>query len=315
MRPRAVVAGGAGFIGYHMVKRLLAEDFDVVIIDNFATGSHANVHDLLLEDRCSLIEADICEPFDVPGPVEYVINLACPASPVDFERIPIEIMRASSAGVYNLLELALHKGAVFLQASTSEVYGDPEIHPQREEYTGNVNIIGPRSVYDEGKRFAEAMAFAYHRKYRVPIRIARIFNTYGPRMRPDDGRVIPNFCIQAVTGQPLTVYGDGSQTRSFCYVEDLVDGLFRLIHSDYTSPVNLGNPSEITIAELAHVVVELAQSRSEITYLPQPFADDPRRRRPDISRARERLHWEPKTDLVTGLSHTIEYFRSISLSS
>ncbi len=251
MRTRAVVAGGAGFIGYHLVKRLLAEDFDVVIIDNFATGSHRNVHELLKEDRCELIEHDICDPFEVPGPVEFVINLACPASPVDFDRIPIEIMCTNAQGTYNLLELALHKGAVFVQASTSEIYGDPETHPQSEDYTGNVNITGPRAVYDEGKRFAEALAFAYQRKYRVPVRVARIFNTYGPRMRPDDGRVVPNFCMQALQNKPLTVYGTGEQTRSFCYVDDLVEGLWRLMHSEHSGPFNLGNPSEITIKQLA----------------------------------------------------------------
>jgi len=312
MRPSAVVAGGAGFIGYHMVRRLLAEGFHVHIVDNFATGSHQNASSLLVEDRCDLLAADICHRIDLPGPIEYVINLASPASPVDFERIPIDIMAANSLGVRNLLDLALHKGAVFLQSSTSEVYGDPEVHPQREDYTGNVNMIGPRSVYDEGKRFAEAMSFAYLRKYRVPTRIARIFNTYGPNMRSDDGRVIPNFCMQALSGQPLTVYGDVCRTRSFCYVDDLVEGLFRLMLSEHTAPVNLGNPLEVSIVQVAQMTIALAGSPSSVTTVPLLHADDPRRRRPDIARAREWLNWEPKTDLETGLRYTLDYFRSYS---
>ena len=311
MRPRAVVAGGGGFLGYHFVKHLLEQDFDVVIVDSYATGTRRNVDDCVLPDQCEFIQQDICEGLAVAGPVDYVVNLACPASPVDFSRIPIEIMRVCSEGTRNLLELALFKGAQFLQASTSEIYGDPEVHPQREEYTGNVNIIGPRAVYDEGKRYAEAMCFAYHRKYRVPIHIARIFNTYGPRMRVDDGRVVSNFCMQALTGQPLTIYGGGQQTRSFVYCEDEVEGLCRLMMSDHTGPMNIGNPTETSIREFAELVIELTGSHSELRDVPLLHDDDPKRRRPDISKAKEKLGWEPKTDLRTGLQRTVEWFQQM----
>lgn len=311
MRARAVVAGGAGFIGYHFVQHLLRQDFDVVIVDNFATGTHRNVTDCLIPDRCEFLQQDVCERVSVPGPVDYVINLACPASPVDFSRIPIEIMRVCSEGTRNLLELALFKGAQFLQASTSEIYGDPEVHPQREEYTGNVNIIGPRAVYDEGKRYAEAMCFAYQRKYRLPIHVARIFNTYGPRMRADDGRVVSNFSMQALSGQPLTIYGGGLQTRSFVYVEDEVEGLFRLLTSEHCGPMNIGNPTETAIREFAELVLELTGSTSELRDVPLLHDDDPKRRRPEIAKARELLGWEPKTDLRTGLGKTIKWFREL----
>jgi nucleoside-diphosphate-sugar epimerase len=311
MRPRAVVAGGAGFLGYHFVKHLLSRDFDVVVLDNYATGTRRNVQDCSIPDRCDFVRHDICKPIDVAGPVDYVVNLACPASPVDFDRIPIEIMRACSEGTRNLLELALRKGADFLQASTSEIYGDPEVHPQCEDYTGNVNIIGPRAVYDEGKRYAEALCFAFHRKYRVPVHIARIFNTYGPRMRSDDGRVVSNFCMQALTGQPLTIYGGGRQTRSFVYCEDEVEGLFQLMTSEHTGPINIGNPTETSIRDFAELVLELTGSKSELRDLPLLHEDDPKRRRPDISRARELLNWEPKTDLRTGIERTLEWFREL----
>lgn len=309
MRARAVVAGGAGFLGYHFVQHLLVQDFDVVIVDNFATGTHRNAQDCLVPDRCELITQDIADPVNVPGPVDYVVNLACPASPVDFSRIPIDIMRTCSEGTRHLLELALHKGAHFLQASTSEVYGDPEVHPQCEDYTGNVNITGPRAVYDEGKRYAEALCFAYHRKYRVPIHVARIFNTYGPRMRPDDGRVVSNFCVQALQGEPLTLYGGGQQTRSFCYCEDEVRGLYLLLTSEETGPVNIGNPAEFSVRELAEIVRELTGSRSELRDVPLLHADDPKRRRPDITRAQERLGWAPQVDLREGVGRTLEWFR------
>lgn len=311
MRPRAVVAGGAGFLGYHFVKHLLSRDFDVVVLDNYATGTRRNVQDCSIPDRCDFVRHDICKLIDVPGPVDYVVNLACPASPVDFDRIPIEIMRACSEGTRNLLELALRKGADFLQASTSEIYGDPEVHPQCEDYTGNVNIIGPRAVYDEGKRYAEALCFAFHRKYRVPVHIARIFNTYGPRMRSDDGRVVSNFCMQALTGQPLTIYGGGRQTRSFVYCEDEVEGLYQLMTSEHTGPINIGNPTETSIRDFAELVLELTGSKSELRDLPLLHEDDPKRRRPDISRARELLNWEPKTDLRTGIERTLEWFREL----
>ncbi len=308
MRPRAVVAGGAGFIGYTFVSRLLQEDFDVVIVDNLATGTRHNVNELLCEDRCEFYERDICEPVEISGPIDYVVNLACPASPVDFSRIPVEIMRTCSEGTYHLLELALHKGAEFLQASTSEVYGDPEVHPQREDYTGNVNISGPRAVYDEGKRYAEVLTLTYHRTLDVPVHIARIFNTYGPRMRPDDGRVVSNFCVQALTGQPLTVYGDGNQTRCFCYVEDLTEGLFRFMTSQYTGPFNIGSPEEITMNELAQRVLEVTGSSSAIEQRPLLHPDDPKRRRPAVERVNEALGWQPVTDLTTGLRQTLAWF-------
>ncbi len=311
MKSTAVVAGGAGFIGYTFVSRLLNEGFHVIIVDNLATGTHRNVDDLLKTDYCEFVEHDICEPLAISGPVDYVVNLACPASPVDFSRIPVEIMRACSEGTYNLLELALHKRADFLQASTSEIYGDPEVHPQHEDYTGNVNIAGPRAVYDEGKRYAETLIHTYHREFDMPVHIARIFNTYGPRMRPDDGRVVSNFCVQALTGQPLTVYGDGEQTRSFCYVDDLVEGLFRLMTSELAGPFNMGNSVETSVKELADKVIGLSGSSSEVEYRPLLHPDDPRRRRPALDRIREALGYEPTTDLTTGLTQTLEWFRLV----
>ncbi|MEN6305607.1 MAG: UDP-glucuronic acid decarboxylase family protein [Armatimonadia bacterium] len=311
MRPRAVVAGGAGFLGYHFAQHLLAEDFDVVMVDNLATGTRRYAVDCVIPDRCDFIRQDVTQEVNVAGPVDYIINLACPASPVDFSRIPIEIMRTCSLGTQNLLELALHKGAEFLQASTSEIYGDPEVHPQREDYTGNVNLIGPRAVYDEGKRYAEALCFSYHRKYRLPVHVARIFNTYGPRMRSDDGRVVSNFCMQALTGEPLTVYGGGTQTRSFCYCTDEIEGLYRLMRSEHTGPINIGNPTETSIREFAELVLELTGSKSELRDVPLLHDDDPKRRRPDITRAKELLGWEPKTDLRTGLGRTLEWFRAM----
>lgn len=311
MRSRAVVAGGAGFLGYHFVKHLLGEDFDVVIVDNLATGTHRNVQDLLVPDRCEFVPADICEGVAVPGPVDYVVNLACPASPVDFSRIPLDIMRTCSEGTRHLLELALHKGAEFLQASTSEVYGDPEVHPQREEYSGNVNITGPRAVYDEGKRFAEALCFTFHRQFRVPVHVARIFNTYGPRMRADDGRVVSNFCMQALTGQALTIYGGGRQTRSFCYCEDEVRGLYALMRSAETGPFNIGNPVEISIRELAETLLELTGARSALVDVPLLHEDDPKRRRPDITKVQTALGWAPEVDLRNGLERTVAWFQEL----
>lgn len=309
MRQRVVIAGGAGFIGYHMTRKLTEEGSSVVILDNFATGTHRNAADLERPDTCRVVVHDVCEPLAVEGPVDYVVNLACPASPVDFTRVPIEIMRVCSEGTLNLLELALHKGATFLQASTSEVYGDPEVHPQEETYTGNVNINGPRSVYDEGKRYAEALCTAYARKYRVPVRIGRIFNTYGPRMRVDDGRVVSNFIVRALQGKPLELYGGGQQTRSFCYVSDLVDGLLRLMVSSAEGPVNLGNPVEFTIAELAQMVLELTGSSAGTVKSPLLHRDDPQRRRPNIERARTLLGWEPRLSLREGLEQCVPWFR------
>jgi len=311
MRPRAVVAGGAGFIGFHFVSRLLNEGFDVVIVDNLATGTHRNVTDLLAGNRCEFVEHDVCQPLVVSGPVDYLVNLACPASPADFSRIPVEIMRSCSEGTYNLLEIALHKRAQFLHASTSEIYGDPEIHPQSEDYTGNVNIAGPRAVYDEGKRYAETLIHTYHRQFDMPVHIARIFNTYGPRMRPDDGRAVSNFCVQALTGQPLTIYGNGQQTRCFCYVEDLVDGLFRLMTSEHTGPFNMGSSQEISVQELAEKAIKLAGSSSQIEYLPLLHPDDPKRRRPALERIQKALGFAPTTNLDTGLQATLDWFQQV----
>ncbi|MBP7560407.1 MAG: GDP-mannose 4,6-dehydratase [Armatimonadetes bacterium] len=309
MRQRVVIAGGAGFIGYHLAKRLTQEGSAVVILDNFATGTRRNASDLERPDICQVIAHDVCDPITVQGPVDYVVNLACPASPVDFTRVPIEIMRVCSEGTLNLLELALHKGATFVQASTSEVYGDPEVHPQEESYTGNVNINGPRSVYDEGKRYAEALSTAYARKYRLPVRIARIFNTYGPRMRADDGRVVSNFIVRALQGRPLELYGGGQQTRSFCYVSDLVDGLIRLANSEAEGPVNLGNPAEFTVAELAGLILDMTGSAAGTIESPMLHRDDPKRRCPNITRARELLGWNPQVSLRKGLESCIPWFR------
>lgn len=306
---RVVVTGAAGFIGYHLARRLLDDGLEVVGIDNLITGSQENARELAEHPRYTAIEADIAEPIEVPGPVDCVYDLACPASPLDFGPRALDILHTCAVGVRRMLELARQKQAVLCHASTSECYGDPdaEHHPQREDYWGRVNPIGLRSPYDEGKRYAEALAMAYHRVYGTPTRLARVFNTYGPRMRASDGRVLPNFINQALRGEPLTVYGDGSQTRSFCYVDDLVEGMIRLAGSDYHLPVNLGNPAEVSIKEVAQEVIELCGSASEITHRPLP-ADDPQRRSPDISLARRILGWEPRTDRRAGLARTIEYF-------
>jgi len=308
--PRALIAGGAGFLGSHLCDYLIERGFDVLCVDNLVTGKEVNIAHLLDHPRFTLFRADIVEPFDVDGAVDYILNFASPASPPDYLRLPIETLRVGAWGTYHLLELAAKKHAVFMQASTSEVYGDPLVSPQPESYWGNVNPVGPRSVYDESKRFAEAMTMAYHRTRGVDTRILRIFNVYGPRMRPNDGRAIPNFLAQALRDEPLTVYGDGSQTRSFCYVADEVEGIFRLLMSPVTEPVNIGNPNEMTILELARMVIELTGSRSEIVFreLPQ---DDPKQRRPDITRARTLLGWEPTTPLREGLCRTVEYFRRL----
>ncbi len=306
-KPKAVVAGGAGFLGYHVSKRLLDEGFEVYVVDNYETGTRQNTRDLA-EAGAEIVVHDICEPLHIAGDIDYVLNLACPASPVDFDRLPLEIMRTCSLGTTMLLELSRAHQATFLQASTSEVYGDPEVHPQREDYCGNVNIAGPRAVYDEGKRYAETLCHTYHRHHNAEVRIVRIFNTYGPRMRPDDGRVVSNFCVQALSGEPLTLYGGGEQTRSFCYCSDLIDGIYRLLLSDYTQPCNMGNPSEISMRELAEIIIELAGSTSELKVVPALHADDPKRRRPDISRAREILNWQPQVSLQDGLSKTLDWF-------
>jgi len=302
---RVLVAGGAGFIGSHLCARLLADGFDVTCLDNLLTGRAENVAHLR-GSRFAFVERDIAEPLP-PVTVDYVLHLASPASPRAYQTHPIEALRAGAQGTFHLLDLARAAGARFILASTSEVYGDPLEHPQREEYWGNVNPIGPRSVYDEAKRFAEAVTMAYHRHYGLNTGIGRIFNTYGPNMAPDDGRAVPTFIVQALRGKPLSVHGSGSQTRSLCYVSDLVDGLVRLMRSEVHEPVNLGNPQEVTILQLAHLIVELTGSASAVEFVPLP-PDDPKVRRPDIERARRLLGWEPTVSLREGLSRTIEWF-------
>ena len=307
---RVVVLGGAGFLGSHICEALVVAGADVVCVDNFLTGSDANVRHLVSQGL-EIAEHDIRQFISIDGDVDFVFNYASPASPVDFERWPIEILKIGSLGTHNALGLALAKGAVFLQASTSEVYGDPLVNPQPENYWGNVNPIGVRGVYDEGKRFGEALTMAYHRAHGLRTRIVRIFNTHGPRMRPDDGRAVPAFCVAALRGEPIPVHGDGSQTRSLCYVDDLVRGMLLLALSDLTVPVNIGNPDEITILELAETIRDLAGSTSEIQFLPRP-ADDPMVRRPDIGRAEELLGWRPEISLTDGLGRTLEHFRSVT---
>ncbi len=306
---RCVVAGAAGFIGSHLCERLLADGHQVVGLDNGVTGQARNLEPLRSHPEFTFVEQDICQGWPVTGAVDTVYNFACPASPIDFEPLSLEILAVCSDGVRQGLELAGRGGAVFVQASTSECYGDPLEHPQVETYWGHVNPIGKRSPYDEGKRYAEALITAFHRRHGLPVRIGRIFNTYGPRMRLGDGRVLPNFVQQALEGQPLTLYGDGRQTRSFCYVADLVDGFVRLAASAVVTPVNLGNPAEITIAELAREVIELTGSRSPLIDRPLP-QDDPRRRRPDITKAQQLLNWQPTTERRRGLIQTIEDFRT-----
>lgn len=307
---RILITGGAGFIGSHLCDRLLADGHDVVAMDNLSTGSSDNIAHLAGNRRFKFIFHDVTNYIYVPGALDAVMHLASPASPVDFARIPIQILKVGSLGTHNTLGLALAKGARYLIASTSEVYGDPLIHPQPESYWGNVNPIGVRGVYDEAKRFAEAITMAYHRIHGVDTRIIRIFNTYGPRMRLNDGRVVPNFIGQALRGEPLTVYGDGSQTRSFCYVSDLVEGMIRLLLSGETDPVNVGNPTELTILAFAETINALTGNRAGIVFKPLP-ADDPRVRRPDITRARTILGWAPQVPVEVGLARTIEHFRVI----
>ncbi|MEB3222489.1 MAG: UDP-glucuronic acid decarboxylase family protein [Candidatus Sericytochromatia bacterium] len=311
---RILVTGGAGFVGSHLCERLLAEGHQVMAVDNMVTGDLANVAHLEGHAGFSFMRHDVSTPFEVPGPLDRVYHLASPASPVDYAELPIETLKVGSYGTHNALGLARARGARLLLASTSEVYGDPLVHPQPETYWGNVNPIGHRSCYDEAKRFAEAITMAYHRTHGVETRIVRIFNTYGPRMRLNDGRAIPNFLTQALRGEPITVYGDGSQTRSFCYVDDLVEGLLRLMESDTAEPVNLGNPAELTLLEMAERIRVLTQTRSEIVFRPLP-PDDPKLRRPDISRAREVLGWEPRVELAPGLAKTVDHFRQALLRS
>ena len=307
---RVVVSGGAGFLGSHMCDRLLDRGDDVVAIDNLVTGSIENIAHLIGRDGFTFLEQDVSERVEVDGPVDRVMHLASPASPIDFAKMPIEILNVGSRGTQNMLDLALASDARFFLASTSEVYGDPLVHPQPESYWGNVNPIGPRAVYDEAKRYAEAITMAYHRMHDLPVRIVRIFNTYGPRMRPDDGRVVSNFITQALRGDAITVYGDGSQTRSFCYVDDQVAGQMALLDSEHTGPFNIGNESEFTMLDLAEVVIEVTNSSSEITFKPLP-QDDPTRRKPDLTEARNKLSWKAEVDLTTGVTRTAEYFAEV----
>jgi len=304
---RAVITGGAGFLGSHLCDALLAENWNVVVVDNLLTGRRANLAHLNHESRFEFVEKDICEPFDV-GKVDYVFHFASPASPVDYSIHGIPTLKVGSLGTFNALDLAHKYGAKYVVSSTSECYGDPLEHPQKETYWGNVNSIGPRSVYDEAKRFTESVTMAYHRYHKVDTRIVRIFNTYGPRMQLNDGRVVPNFMKQALRGEPLTVYGEGHQTRSFCYVSDEIDGFLRLSKSDEHLPVNIGNPHEFTILECAQMVLKVTGSKSQIRYEPLP-QDDPKQRCPDISKARTLLGWEPKIDLETGLRQSLDYFK------
>src|SRR5438445_3543011 len=308
---RTIITGGAGFVGSHLCERFLTEGHEVVCIDNFITGNAENIERLRGSDRFTFIRHDISHPLEIDGVVDNVLHFASPASPVDYLRHPIPTLKVGSLGTHNTLGLAKAKKARYLLASTSEVYGDPEQHPQREEYWGNVNPIGIRGVYDEAKRFAEAMTMAYHRSHGINTHIVRIFNTYGPRMRLDDGRVVPNLMGQALRGEALTVYGDGSQTRSFCYVSDLVEGIYRLLFKDFHEPVNLGNPNEVSILDFAKEILALAGANCRIDFQPLP-QDDPKVRRPDITRARTLLGWEPKVDRHVGMRQTMEYFRSLA---
>ena len=306
---RILVTGGAGFLGSHLCDRLLAEGHDVIAMDNLITGSTDNIAHLAGNRRFQFIHHDVTNYIYLKGNLDAILHFASPASPIDYLELPIQTLKVGSLGTHNALGLALAKGARFLLASTSEIYGDPMVHPQQESYWGNVNPIGPRGVYDEAKRFAEAMTMAYHRSHGVDTRIVRIFNTYGPRMRLSDGRVVPNFVGQALRHEPLTVYGEGKQTRSFCYVSDLVDGIYRLLLSDENEPVNIGNPAELTIYDFATVINELTGNPAGIRFEPLPV-DDPKQRQPDISKARRILGWEPKVDLRTGMTQTVEWFRN-----
>lgn len=307
-RKRAVVTGGAGFLGSHLSQRLLEFGYDVLCVDNFLTGRSDNIAHLLRQPGFDVRDTDVNDPIHVAGPVDAVLHFASPASPVDYLRYPVQTLRVGSLGTLNVLELAADKHARFVLASTSETYGDPKVHPQPETYWGNVNPVGPRAVYDEAKRFAEAATTAYRSSQGVNTAIVRIFNTFGPRMRPDDGRAIPTFIHQALTGTSLTVAGDGSQTRSVCYVDDLVDGIMAMLHSDHSGPINIGNPHELTVLELAATIRELTGSDSPMSYVARPV-DDPCVRRPDITMARSTLGWEPKVDLEDGLLRTIAWFR------
>lgn len=307
---RVLVTGGAGFLGSHLCERLLNDGYYIICLDNYFTGQKRNIFHLLDNTRFEVIRHDLVNPILLE--VDQIYNLACPASPVHYQYNPVKTTKTSVMGAINMLGLAKRVKARILQASTSEVYGDPTIHPQRETYWGNVNTIGPRSCYDEGKRCAETLFFDYYRQNSVNIRVVRIFNTYGPRMHPDDGRVVSNFIVQALKGEPLTIFGDGTQTRSFCYVDDMIEGLIKMMNGpdDFVGPVNLGNPTEYKIIDLAQQIISLTQSKSSIAFHPQPI-DDPKRRQPDISLAQEKLNWEPRIDLEEGLKSAVQYFREL----
>ncbi|WP_445475525.1 UDP-glucuronic acid decarboxylase family protein [Methanococcoides methylutens] len=309
---RTLVTGGAGFMPSHMCDLLLSKGHEVICVDNLVTGNMDNIaHCMADKDNFTFIDHDISKPLFLDEDIDYIFHMASPASPVDYMELPIQTLKVGALGTYNMLGLAKEKGARILLASTSEVYGDPLVNPQPEEYWGNVNTIGPRGVYDEAKRYAEAITMAYHRYHNIDTRIVRIFNTYGPRMRGNDGRVVPNFVNQALKGEDITVYGDGSQTRSFCYVSDEVEGIYRLMMSDYCEPVNIGNPDEKTVLEFAETVINVTGSNSNIIYCDLP-QDDPKVRRPDITKAKKILGWEPKVDLQDGLEKTVEYFRAVN---
>jgi dTDP-glucose 4,6-dehydratase len=311
-KKRILITGAAGFLGSHLCDRFIREGYHVIGMDNLITGNIKNIEHLFKLPEFEFYHHDVSKFIHVPGKLDYILHFASPASPIDYLKIPIQTLKVGSLGTHNCLGLALAKGARILVASTSEVYGDPLVHPQTEEYWGNVNPVGPRGVYDEAKRFQEAMTMAYHTFHNVETRIIRIFNTYGPRMRLNDGRALPAFIGQALRGEDLTVFGDGSQTRSFCYVDDLVEGIYRLLLSDYASPVNIGNPDEISLKDFAEEILKLTNSKQQIVYKPLP-ADDPKQRRPDITKAKEILGWEPKINRAEGLKITYEYFKGLSV--
>jgi dTDP-glucose 4,6-dehydratase len=307
---RILITGGAGFLGSHLCDRFIKEGYRVIAMDNLSTGSLDNISHLFPLKQFEFYHHDVTKFIHVPGKIDYILHFASPASPIDYLKIPIQTLKVGSLGTHNALGLAKEKQARILVASTSEIYGDPEVHPQQEEYWGNVNPVGPRGVYDEAKRFMEAITMAYHTYHKVETRIIRIFNTYGPRMRLNDGRALPAFIGQALRGEDITVFGDGSQTRSFCYVDDLVDGIYRLLLSDYPNPVNIGNPDEITIKEFAEEIIKLTGTKQKIVYNPLPV-DDPKQRQPDITKAREILGWEPKVNRADGLKITYDYFKKV----
>lgn len=309
-RKKILITGGAGFLGSHLCDRFIKEDFHVIAMDNLITGDINNIAHLLEKENFDFIEHDVSKYIEYKGDLDYILHFASPASPIDYLKIPIQTLKVGSLGACNLLGLAKSKGARMLIASTSEIYGDPTVHPQPEEYWGNVNTVGPRSVYDEAKRFQESITMAYHTFHGLETRIVRIFNTYGPRMRLNDGRALPAFIGQALRGEDITVFGDGSQTRSFCYVDDLVEGIYRLLFSDYTMPVNIGNPVEISIKDFADEIIQLTGTNQKVVYKTLP-TDDPKQRKPDITKAKEILGWEPKVDRADGLKITYEYFKSL----